>query len=62
MKLKVKHYTVEEMMPSYVKGEHIYNIEYRVSKDLKKGIRFTFLEHKIQFIDLLKEAGYEEVK
>jgi len=58
--MEIKHYTVEETMPSYVTGEHIYNIEYRVSKNLKKGIRFTFLEHKIQFIDLLKEAGYRE--
>jgi len=50
------------MKKFYVSRENnrVY-IFYTSLKIVQKCVCFTLLEHEIQFIDLLKEAGYVEV-
>ena len=40
-------------------GKHYWDIGYRVSETLEKMIRFSSIEHYLQFGDLLAEAGYK---
>ena len=40
-------------------NKHYYDIAYRVSERTDKEIRFYLIEHYLQFIDLLAEAGYK---
>ena len=41
-------------------GKHFYDIAYRVNEHTDKEIRFSYIEHYLQFVDLLHEAGYRE--
>jgi len=38
---------------------HYYDIAYRVDEYTDKEIRFFLIEHYLQFVDLLHEAGYK---
>ena len=40
-------------------SKHYYDIAYRVSETTDKMIRFSLIEHYLQFVDLLHEAGYK---
>ena len=40
-------------------SKHYWDIAYRVSETTDKEIRFHLIEHYLQFIDLLAEAGYK---
>ena len=42
-------------------GKHIIEITYQVDSHTQKFIRFEKFEHSDQFINLLFEAGYEDV-
>ena len=42
-------------------GKHIIEITYQPDSYTQKFIRFEKLEHQVQFIDLLIDAGYEDV-
>jgi len=53
--LKEKTYAVTE---GFEDGKHFYDIAYCPSPRLEKHIRFSFIEHYLQFIALLGEAGY----
>jgi len=56
--LKEKTYAVTE---GFEDGKHFYDISYRRNfrdKYFEKEIRFTYIEHYLQFVDLLHEAGY----
>jgi hypothetical protein len=50
-----KTYKVSE---SWDNSLHYYDIEYKPKQDETKFLRFTYIEHYLQFIDLLHEAGY----
>ena len=54
--LKEKTYAVTE---GFEDGKHFYDIAYRVNERIDKEIRFTYIEHYLQFVDLLHEAGYK---
>ena len=54
--LKEKTYAVTE---GFHGGGHYYDIAYRVNERIDKEIRFTYIEHYLQFVDLLHEAGYK---
>jgi len=54
--MKRKTYAVTE---GFDEGKHFYDIAYRVSETTDKEIRFTYIEHYLQFVDLLHEAGYK---
>ena len=54
-KLKKKQYTIKRWM----RMEGVF-ITY-VTGPFEKTVYFTQLEHEIQFVDLLKEAGYTYV-
>jgi len=56
MKLKPKHYFVEEACREGT------GIHYQPSIVEERFIYFKLAEHVRQFIDLLKEAGYKEQK
>jgi len=56
-----KTYSVEETWdetPNEKWSKHFYDIAYCPSPRLEKHIRFSFIEHYLQFIALLGEAGY----
>ena len=57
--MKVKTYTTEKDYDLATK-KTFYIIDYQVTERISKGIQFTYLEHYLQFVDLLKEAGYKE--
>ena len=40
-------------------SKHYWDIAYRVSETTDKMIRFSLIEHYLQFVDLLHEAGYK---
>lgn len=40
-------------------GEYV--IEYQETERINKMIRFTFLQHYLHFVDLLKQAKYKQV-
>lgn len=40
---------------------HYYDITYKVNLETTKFIRFHLIEHYLQFIDVLHEAGYRMV-
>ena len=40
-------------------GEYV--IEYQETEKKNKMIRFTFLQHYLDFVDLLKQAKYKQV-
>ena len=54
--LQPKHYKIE-LVPADPDSK---DISYRVNEELTKCIRVSCLEHRNQFIALLKEAGYKE--
>lgn len=54
--LEVKTYAVTE---GFDEGKHFYDIAYRVNERIDKEIRFSYIEHYLQFVDLLHEAGYK---
>ena len=54
--MKEKTYAVTE---GFEDGKHFYDIAYRVSERTDKEIRFHLIEHYLQFVDLLHEAGYK---
>ena len=54
--LKEKTYAVTE---GWEDSKHYWDIAYRVSETTDKEIRFHFIEHYLQFVDLLHEAGYK---
>ena len=53
--MKRKTYTVTEEFES---GQHYYEIAYCPSLKIDKQIRFSKIEHYLQFLDVLHEAGY----
>lgn len=55
--MKTKNYSVSEGCED---GKHFYDIAYRVNNHTDKEIRFSYIEHYLQFLDLLHEAGYRE--
>ena len=55
-KLKKKQYTIKR----WVRMEGVF-ITY-VTEKFEKSVYFTQLEHEVQFIDLLEEAGYTYVQ
>ncbi len=57
--MKLKTYAVTE---GFEDGKHFYDIAYRVSEYTDKEIRFSYIEHYLQFVDLLIEAGYKDVE
>ena len=40
-------------------GKHYFEIAYCPTPKIDKEIRFSYIEHYIQFVDLLGEAGYK---
>ena len=59
MEMKPKTYSIWGSLND--DGKHFIDITYQVDKNTQKEIRFYMLEHSVQFIDLLCEAGYEDV-
>ncbi len=57
--MKVKTYSTEKDYDLITK-KTFYIIDYKVNERVEKQIQFTYLEHYLQFVDLLKEAGYKE--
>lgn len=57
--MKVKTYSTEKDCDLATKKTS-YIIDYQVTERISKQIQFTYLEHYLQFVDLLKEAGYKE--
>ena len=53
--LAVKGYIIEE---GFSGKAHYYDFQYKVNYSTEKFVRFTSIEQKLQFIDLLHEAGY----
>ena len=53
--MKRKTYAVTE---GFEDGKHFYDIAYCPSLKIDKEIRFSKIEHYLQFVDLLAEAGY----
>lgn len=53
--MKRKTYSVSE---GFEDGKHFYDIAYCPSLKIDKEIRFSKIEHYLQFVDLLHEAGY----
>jgi hypothetical protein len=43
-------------------AQPLYYIHYQVSKTVDKEIQFSCLEHYLQFVGLLQEAGYKEIE
>ena len=58
--MKVKTYSVRKNC-NLGKKVTFYIVDYKVNERIEKQIQFTYLEHYLQFTDLLKEAGYKEV-
>ena len=56
IELKEKTYAVGQ---EFKDDKHFYDIAYQVNERTKKEIRFTYIEHYLQFVDLLHEAGYK---
>ena len=54
--LVVKGYIIEE---GFADDAHYYDIQYKVDYHTERFIRFSSIEHKLQFIALLHEAGYK---
>ena len=50
-----KTYKISE---SWDNALHYYDIEYKPKAEETKFLRFTYIEHYLQFLDLLHEAGY----
>jgi hypothetical protein len=50
-----KTYKVSE---SWDDALYYYDIEYKPNAWEVKFLRFTYVEHYLQFVDLLNEAGY----
>ena len=40
-------------------GVHYYEVAYCPTREIDKEIRFSYIEHYLQFVDLLHEAGYK---
>ena len=55
--MQTKTYEISE---GFEDGKHFYDIAYCVNKHTAKEIRFSYIEHYLQFVDLLHEAGYRE--
>ena len=56
--MKVKTYSVRKRYDET--KQNFFLIDYKVNERVEKQIQFTYLEHYLQFTDLLKEAGYKE--
>lgn len=56
--MKVKTYSVKKRYEE--KNKTFFIIDYKVNERVEKQIQFTYLEHCLQFTDLLREAGYSE--
>ena len=54
--MKTKTYAVTE---GFEDGKHFYDIAYQVNEHIDKEIRISYIEHYLQFVDLLHEAGYK---
>lgn len=59
MESQEKTYTARR---TWEEGFEYYNIEYSPRPHLIKYLRLDKFEHAAQFIDLLHEAGYTEVR
>ena len=57
--MKPKTYT-QKLIQNEAKTS--YYIHYQVSKTVDKEIQFSFIEHYLQFVGLLQEAGYKELE
>ena len=57
--MKPKTYSVRKHQNQ--KNKTFFIIDYQVNERVEKQIQFTYLEHYLQFTDLLKEAGYGDV-
>ena len=55
-RLEPRTYAVTE---GWDDSKHYWDIAYRVSETTDKMIRFSYIEHYLQFVDLLHEAGYK---
>ena len=54
-----KHEKIYAVAESWDDGVHYYDINYYPTKKTEKFLRFSFIEHYLQFVDLLHEAGYK---
>jgi hypothetical protein len=57
--MKPKTYSVRQH--HLRKSKTFFIIDYRVNERVEKQIQFTYLEHYLQFTDLLKQLDYKEV-
>jgi hypothetical protein len=57
--MKPKTYSVRQH--NLRKNKTFFIIDYRVNERVEKQIQFTYLEHYLQFTDLLKQLDYKEV-
>lgn len=56
--MKPKTYTQKLIQDG---AQRSYHIHYKVSKTVDKEIQFSCLEHYLQFVGLLQEAGYKDI-
>ena len=57
--MKPKTYSVRKHQNQ--KNKTFFIIDYQVNERVEKQIQFTYLEHYLQFTDLLKQLEYKEV-
>ena len=57
--MKAKTYSVRKHCNQ--KNKTFFIIDYKVNERVEKQIQFTYLEHYLQFTDLLKQLEYKEV-
>jgi len=64
--MSMEEYDIDRLVPrtyavteGWDNSKHYWDIDYRVSETTDKMIRFTYIEHYLQFVDLLAEAGYK---
>lgn len=57
--MKPKTYSVRKHLNQ--KNKTFFIIDYQVNERVEKQIQFTYLEHYLQFTDLLKQLDYKEV-
>ena len=57
--MKPKTYSVRKHLNQ--KNKTFFIIDYQVNERVEKQIEFTYLEHYLQFTDLLKQLDYKEV-
>ena len=57
--MKPKTYSVRKHLNQ--NNKTFFVIDYQVNERVEKQIQFTYLEHYLQFTDLLKQLEYKEV-